>query len=83
MPMSDASSPAPPNSNAVTLVRTSQGWSLADSAAGFVLRYLAPMRRQLAVLLKSTEQADEGLKMIIAHLVSAGFGDHKHDQMSL
>jgi len=81
MPMSDASSPTPPNSNAVTLVRTSQGWSQADSAAGFVLRYLAPMRRQLAVLLKSTEQADEGLKMIIAHLVSAGFGDHKHDRL--
>ena len=79
--MSDASSPTPPTTSAVTLVRTSQAWSQADSAAGFVLRYLAPMRRQMAVLLESTEQADEGLKMIIAHLVSAGFGDHKHDRL--
>ena len=30
------------NTSAVTLVRTSQAWSQADSAAGFVLRYLAP-----------------------------------------
>ena len=79
--MPDATPPTPPNTRAVTLVRTSQAWSQADSAAGFVLRYLAPMRRQLAVLLKSTEQADEGLKMIIAHLVSAGFGDQEHGRL--
>lgn len=79
--MSDATPPTPPNTSAVTLVRTSQAWSQADSAAGFVLRYISPMRRQLAVLLKSTEQADEGLKMIISHLVSAGFGDQKHDRL--
>ena len=79
--MSDAAPQILPHTSAVTLVRTSQAWSQADSAAGFVLRYLAPMRRQLAVLLKSTEQADEGLKMIIAHLVSAGFGDQEHDRL--
>lgn len=79
--MSDANPPTTSNTSSVTLVRTSQAWSQADSAAGFVLRYLAPMRRQLAVLLKSTEQADEGLKMIIAHLVSAGFGDQRHDRL--
>ena len=79
--MSDVPPPKPPNTSTVTLVRTSQAWSQADSAAGFVLRYLAPMRRQLAVLLKSTEQADEGLKMIIAHLVSAGFGDQEHERL--
>ena len=79
--MSDATPPTPPHTTTVTLVRTSQAWSQADSAAGFVLRYLAPMRRQLAVLLESTEQADEGLKMIIAHLVSAGFGDQEHDRL--
>jgi len=79
--MSDATPQTPPHISSVTLVRTSQAWSQADSAAGFVLRYLAPMRRQLAVILKSTEQADEGLKMIIAHLVSAGFGDQEHDRL--
>ena len=79
--MPDATPPTPPHTSAITLVRTSQAWSQADSAAGFVLRYLAPMRRQLAVLLKSTEQADEGLKMIIAHLVSAGFGDQEHERL--
>ena len=79
--MADSTPPTPPNNSAIALVRTSQAWLQADSAAGFVLRYLAPMRRQLAVLLKSTEQADEGLKMIIAHLVSAGFGAQGHDRL--
>lgn len=76
--MSDPSPQTALNDCSVTLVRSSQAWSQADSAAGFVLRYLAPMRRQLASLLGSAEQADEGLKMIIAHLVSTGFGDEKH-----
>ena len=79
--MQNASSSAPQPPIAVNLARTSQAWTQADSAAGFVLRYLPPMRRQLAAMLGSTKQADEGLKMIIAHLVSAGFSDQKHERL--
>ncbi len=45
--------------SSVNLVRSSQSWTEADSAAGFVLRYLAPMRRQLASALGSNAEADE------------------------
>jgi hypothetical protein len=62
-------------------VRTSHPWTKADSAAGFVLRYLAPMRRQLTEVLGSTEQADEALKLLLAHLVSVGFGEHKRGRL--
>ncbi len=65
----------------VNLIRTSNPWTKADSAAGFVLRYLAPMRRQLTEVLGSTEQADEALKLLLAHLVSAGFGEHKQGRL--
>ena len=65
----------------VNLVRSSHPWTEADSAAGFVLRYLAPMRRQLTSLLGSTERADEALKLLLAHLVSVGFGQHKQGRL--
>ena len=76
----DLSSDSQPAST-VNLVRTSQPWTQADSAAGFVLRYLNPMRRQLTAMLGSTDQADEGLKLILAHLVSVGFGDQKQGKL--
>ena len=79
--MQNASPSTPQPIIAVNLVRTSQAWTQAGSAAGFVLRYLPPTRRQLAAILGSTEQADEGLKMIIAHLVSVGFEDQKHHRL--
>ncbi|MGI9473706.1 MAG: hypothetical protein ACR2NZ_19345 [Rubripirellula sp.] len=79
--MSDASSPDSQRTSTVSLVRTSHPWTKADSAAGFVLRYLSPMRRQLTAMLGSTEQADEGLKLILAHLVSVGFGDQKQGKL--
>jgi len=65
----------------VNLVRTSHPWTKADSAAGFVLRYLVPMRRQLTEVLGSTDRADAALKLLLAHLVSVGFGEHKQGRL--
>jgi hypothetical protein len=39
------------------------------------------MRRQLIAVLGSDEEADESLKLLLAHLVSAGFGDHKQGRL--
>jgi hypothetical protein len=79
--MSDAASTIAMHPSTVNLVRSSHSWTEADSAAGFVLRYLIPMRRQLASILGSTAEADEGLKVLLAHLVSAGFGEHKRGKL--
>jgi len=76
----DSSSDSLPTST-VNLVRSSHPWTQADNAAGFVLRYLTPMRRQLTEMLGSTERADEALKLLIGHLVSVGFGDHKQGRL--
>ncbi|WP_145416347.1 hypothetical protein [Planctomycetes bacterium K23_9] len=62
-------------------MRSSHSWTEADSAAGFVLRYLSPMQRQLTLLLGSKEHADEALKILLAHLVQAGFGEHKRGRL--
>jgi hypothetical protein len=56
-------------------VRTSHPWTAADSAAGFVLRYLIPMREQLIPWVGSESLADECIKRLVAHLVTKGFGD--------
>lgn len=61
----------------VNLVRSSNPWTEADSAAGFVLRYFSPMRRMLVQIVGSQQLADDALKLLLAHLVSSGFGDHK------
>lgn len=58
-----------------------QSWVTADNAAGFVLRYLQPMREQLIQWLGSAELADQSLKLLIAHLVSQGFGSHAKGRM--
>ncbi|MEM6472923.1 MAG: hypothetical protein AAF802_25400 [Planctomycetota bacterium] len=63
--------------SSVNLVRSSHSWTEAESAAGFVLRYLTPMRKQLIATLGTARDADQALKMLLTHLVSAGFGDHK------
>ncbi len=86
MNMSDASFSESETSDAqrtstINLVRSSNPWTKADSAAGFVLRYLAPMRRQLTSIMGSPEQADEALKLLLSHLVSVGFGDHKRGRL--
>ena len=77
-------SPNPSSSksnSSINLVRSSHSWTQADSAAGFVLRYLSPMRRQLTVVLGSKAEADEALKILLSHLVQAGFGDHKRGRL--
>ena len=80
--MSETSPTADSNLNSsVNLVRSSHSWTEADSAAGFVLRYLTPMRRQLTEIMGSTKEADESLKLLLAHLVSAGFGEHKRGRL--
>ncbi|MEM9828602.1 MAG: hypothetical protein AAF958_18590 [Planctomycetota bacterium] len=71
----------PKSPSTVNLVRSSQPWTKADSAAGFVLRYLVPVRRQLTDVLGSTEAADGSLKVLLAHLVSVGFGEHRQGRL--
>ena len=39
------------------------------------------MRRQLTEIMGSTKEADESLKLLLAHLVSAGFGEHKRGRL--
>ena len=65
----------------VNLVRSSHPWTGAESAAGFVLRYLVPMRRLIAEMSGSHKVADDALKLLLAHLVSAGFGQHKQGRL--
>ena len=65
----------------VNLVRSSHPWTEVDSAAGFVLRYLIPMRRQLIDILGSPTHADRSLKILLGHLVSSGFGEHKQGRL--
>ena len=79
--MSDASSSDPQRSSSVNLVRSSHPWTKADSAAGFVLRYLAAMRRQLTATLGSVEEADEALNLLLTHLINAGFGEHRQGKL--
>lgn len=82
-PMSNpiSSSSAGSSRSSINLVRSSHSWTEADSAAGFVLRYLAPMRRQLTKVMGSTKEADEALRLLLSHLVTAGFGDHKKGRL--
>lgn len=79
--MSDDSSYKNQRTSSVNLVRSTHPWTEADSAAGFVLRYLNPMRRQMIAVLGTEEEADEALKLLLAHLVSAGFGDYRKGRL--
>jgi len=67
--------------SSVNLVRSSHSWTEAESAAGFVLRYLAPMRRQLTAAMGSSNEADQALRILLTHLVSAGFGEHRKGRL--
>ena len=71
----------PPSTSTVNLVRSSHPWTQADSAAGFVLRYLVPVRRQLIDVLGTPAAADDALKLLLGHLVSVGFGDHRQGRL--
>ncbi len=79
--MPDLSSSDPERSSTVNLVRSSHPWTRADSAAGFVLRYLAPMRRQMTSTLGTVNEADEALNLLLSHLVNVGFGEHKRGRL--
>ena len=79
--MSDVSSSDANRSSTVNLDRSSHPWTKPDSAAGFVLRYLPAMRRQLALTLGSVSEADEALNLLLTHLVSAGFGDRRRGRL--
>ena len=65
----------------VNLVRSSHSWTEAESAAGFVLRYLSPMRKQLTSIMGSESEADQALRILLTHLVSAGFGEHRKGRL--
>ena len=63
-------------SSEVRLSRSRQTWTGAGSAAGFVLRYLPPMRRLLTDVFGSESDADRALAILISHLVKAGYSGH-------
>ena len=67
--------------SSVNLVRSSHSWTEAESAAGFVLRYLSPMRKQLTSIMGSEKEADQALRILLTHLVSAGFGEHRKGRL--
>jgi len=60
--------------SSIGMRRTSQPWTGAENAAGFVLRYLLPMRELVIQAAGSETIADESLKRLISHLVAQGFG---------
>jgi len=60
--------------SSLTFDQTSRPWTDAENAAGFVLRYLVPMREQLTHWTANEVIADESLKRLITHLVTQGFG---------
>ena len=63
-------------SSSVHLARSKQTWTGAGSAAGYVLRYLVPMRRLMMDVSGSEREADRALAILVAHLVKAGFSGH-------
>lgn len=69
------------SSGSIHLVRSSTSWTEANSAAGFVLRYLVPLRQRLKSVLGSQQEADEAIKILVNHLVAAGFGQHNRGRL--
>lgn len=63
-------------SSSVYLARSKQTWTGAGTAAGYVLRYLVPMRRLMLDVAGSEKEADRALAILVAHLVKAGFSGH-------
>jgi hypothetical protein len=55
---------------------SSRAWTQSRGAAALVVRYLLPMRGQLAESLGSDSAADIALRMLISHLITEGFGSH-------
>lgn len=67
--------------SAIRLSRSRQTWTGAGSAAGFVLRYVAPMRWLLTEMTGSEASADRALAILIQHLVKAGYGEHDQGRL--
>lgn len=63
-------------SSSVHLARSRQTWTDAGSAAGYVLRYLTPMRRLMMDVVGGEKETDRALSILVAHLVKAGFSGH-------
>ena len=79
--MTDDTPPTAHRTTSVNLVRTSNPWTQATSAAGFVLRYLVTVRKLLVAMFGSPEIADECVKTLLSHLVSSGFGEHQRGRL--
>ncbi|TWU45042.1 hypothetical protein Q31b_02130 [Novipirellula aureliae] len=79
--MSDDTTQTADRTTSVHLVRSSNPWTNASSAAGFVLRYSLTVRKMLVTILGSSDVADDCLRLLIAHLVSAGFGENKKGRL--
>lgn len=72
----------PANDSAASLaLRSSHPWTQADSAAGFVLRYLSAMRGQLIESLGSEKLSDHAMTLFIGHLVNKGYGGHDQGRL--
>ncbi|MCM2371490.1 hypothetical protein [Aporhodopirellula aestuarii] len=68
-------------SSSVHLARSKQTWTGAGSAAGYVLRYLTPMRRLMLDVVGGEKEADRALSILVAHLVKAGFSGHDRGRL--
>lgn len=68
-------------SSSVHLSRSQQTWTGAGSAAGYVLRYLAPMRRLMIDVTGNEQEADRALAILVTHLVRAGFNGHDRGRL--
>lgn len=69
------------SSSSVHLARSKQTWTGAGSAAGYVLRYLTPMRRLMIDIVGGEKEADRALAILVAHLVKAGFSGHDQGRL--
>lgn len=68
-------------STSVHLSRSQHTWTGAGSAAGYVLRYIAPMRRLMIEVTGSEQEADRALAILVTHLVRAGFSGHDRGRL--
>ncbi|TWT75047.1 hypothetical protein [Allorhodopirellula solitaria] len=68
-------------SSSVHLGRSQQTWTGAGSAAGYVLRYLTPMRRLMVDVTGGEKEADRALAILVTHLVRAGFSGHDRGRL--
>ncbi|MEM9364752.1 MAG: hypothetical protein AAGD07_02075 [Planctomycetota bacterium] len=65
----------------VRLTRTQNTWTGAGSAAGYVLRYLIPVRKLMIEMAGDAADADRAIVILISHLVKSGFAEHGHGRL--